>query len=85
MASEPKSSKESDAIDKMEAEIERVKQALDEALGKGESLLGDEVDELRERFEETTDEIESHIAAHPIRSALIALGIGLLLGRLLAR
>ena len=74
-----------EAIKQLEAEIERLKQALDEALAHKEHPLLDEANELRERAQEQMDELQERIEAHPVQSALIALGLGFLLGRLLPR
>jgi ElaB/YqjD/DUF883 family membrane-anchored ribosome-binding protein len=78
-------SKFSATIEKLESEVERLKQTLSDALSRGEEVFQDEAEEIRERFMEGADELEAQIEANPIRSALIAVGIGFVLGRLLSR
>lgn len=42
-------------------------------------------EEGRERVEEMEQSLERYIAEHPIKSALIAAGVGLIVGRILLR
>tara|TARA_R110000824_G_scaffold390760_2_gene587400 strand:- start:65367 stop:65666 length:300 start_codon:yes stop_codon:yes gene_type:complete len=96
-----KSSKASDAkldaeLEDLRAEVERLTKALDEAKTAMRESLGEHAETLREKAEnvggeindkakEGWHELQTQIAEKPVQSALIALGIGIVLSRLLSR
>lgn len=83
--------KKSDAgptIEELQAQIEALQAALEEARAEageaGEDLAAN-ADAVAERMQEGLQDIQRQIDAHPIPSALLAFGIGFLIGRLIAR
>ena len=76
---------EKPTIEALQAEIEALRKALEEARG-DEASFGVEIAEaVGERLQEGLDDIQKQIDAHPVPSALLAFGLGFLIGRLLAR
>ncbi|MBA4208670.1 MAG: hypothetical protein C0454_03985 [Parvibaculum sp.] len=76
------------SIEDLQAQIEALKSALEEAHAAAAEAgidLALEADAVRERMQEGLEDIRSQIDAHPLPSALLAFGIGFLIGRLLAR
>ena len=75
---------EKPTIEALQAEVEALKKALEEA--HGEASFGLEgAEAVGERLQEGLDDIHKQIDAHPVPSALLAFGLGFLIGRLLAR
>lgn len=71
-------------IEALQAEIEALKKTLEEA--RGEASFGiEDAEAIGERLQEGLGDIHKQIDAHPIPSALLAFGLGFLIGRLLAR
>lgn len=83
--------KKSDAgptIEELQAQIEALQAALEEARAEageaGEDLAAN-AEAVAERMQEGLQDIQKQIDAHPVPSALLAFGIGFLIGRLIAR
>ncbi|MFZ2468318.1 MAG: hypothetical protein WAW54_07980 [Parvibaculum sedimenti] len=79
-------------IAELQAEVERLTKALEDA----KALLGEQPDEqphtaretaeeIGERVQEGLSDLHKQIGENPVPSALIALGIGFLLGRVFTR
>ncbi len=62
--------------------IKNLNEKLDTAIGRGKQLLADE--NLQVRAEEIKDKAESTIRKHPIKSILVGLTIGFLVGKILS-
>ncbi|MDZ4379892.1 MAG: hypothetical protein U0942_00955 [Parvibaculum sp.] len=74
-------------VEELQAQIEALQQALDEARAAApdaESILAD-AEAVRERVQEGLQDVQKQIDAHPVPSALLAFGLGFLIGRLLTR
>lgn len=96
-----KNSKASDAkldaeLDDLRAEVERLNKALDEAKTAMRDVVGEHAESLREKAgaiggdindkaKEGWHELQTQITEKPVQSALIALGIGFVISRLLSR
>ncbi|MEX0839929.1 MAG: hypothetical protein WD034_10370 [Parvibaculum sp.] len=79
-----KKDEEAPDIAALRAEIEALERALAEA--RGETSFGmEDAEAIGERLQEGLGDIQKQIDAHPIPSALLAFGLGFLIGRLLAR
>jgi ElaB/YqjD/DUF883 family membrane-anchored ribosome-binding protein len=75
-------------IEELQAQIEALKLALQEAqtvTDEAAAQLADEADALHERLQDNLKEISERIRSNPVQSTLLALGIGFLIGRLLSR
>jgi ElaB/YqjD/DUF883 family membrane-anchored ribosome-binding protein len=90
------SDKVAQELDALRSEIERLNQALADAkavIAEGvvegaENLreaAGDFAEDMGDRAQEGWKELQKHIAENPVPSALIALGLGFVLARLLTR
>lgn len=83
--------KKSDAgptIEELQAQIEALQAALEEAraeAGEAGEDLSANAEAVAERMQEGLQDIQKQIDAHPVPSALLAFGIGFLIGRLIAR
>lgn len=83
MASEKKPD-EQPTIEDLQAEVEALKKALADALD--DTPFGiEDAEAIGERLQEGLGDIQKQIDAHPVPSALLAFGLGFLIGRLLAR
>ena len=75
-------------IEELQAQIEALQKALEEARAaapeEAESILAD-AEAVRERVQEGLQDVQKQIDAHPVPSALLAFGLGFLIGRLLTR
>ena len=73
-------------LEKLHAEIAALKKALEEERGRKSPRFSKEnVEELGARFQDSVTDLEKQIDANPVPSALIAFGIGFLIGRVLGR
>jgi ElaB/YqjD/DUF883 family membrane-anchored ribosome-binding protein len=75
-------------IEDLQAEIEALQAALEEAraaAGDADEDLAANAEAVAERMQEGLQDIHKQIDAHPVPSALLAFGIGFLIGRLIAR
>lgn len=75
-------------IEELQAQIEALQKALEEAraaTGEMDDDLAANAEAVAERMQEGLQDIQKQIDAHPIPSALLAFGIGFLIGRLIAR
>jgi ElaB/YqjD/DUF883 family membrane-anchored ribosome-binding protein len=83
-----KKNQDSSSIEDLQAQIEALQNALEEARAampeEAEGVLAD-AEAIRERVQEGLQDIQQQIDAHPVPSALVAFGLGLLIGRLLTR
>ena len=83
-----KKSAEGVTIEELQAQIEALQKALEEARTaapeEAESILAD-AEAVRERVQEGLQDVQKQIDAHPVPSALLAFGLGFLIGRLLTR
>jgi len=83
-----KKSGEGATVEELQAQIEALRKALEEARAaapeEAESILAD-AEAVRERVQEGLQDIQGQIDAHPVPSALLAFGLGFLIGRLLTR
>lgn len=83
-----KKSGEGATIEELQAQIEALQKALEEARTAApedaESILAD-AEAVRERVQEGLQDVQKQIDAHPVPSALLAFGLGFLIGRLLTR
>lgn len=83
-----KKSQDSSTIEDLQAQIEALEKALEDARAampdEAEGVLAD-AEAIRERVQEGLQDIQTQIDAHPVPSALVAFGIGFLIGRLLTR
>lgn len=71
-------------VEELQAEVEALKKALEEA--RDETPFGiEDAEAIGERLQEGLGDIQKQIDAHPVPSALLAFGLGFLIGRLLAR
>ena len=87
-----KKTQDDPTIEDLKAEVEALRKALDDAKADAlEALAGDVTDGLanaeavRERVQEGLEDVQKQVEAHPVPSALLAFGLGLLIGRLLTR
>lgn len=87
-----KKSQEAASIEELQAQIETLKLALEEARAAAEAAASEGIEEtlanaeaIRERMQEGLQDVQKQIDAHPIPSALLAFGLGFLIGRLLTR
>ena len=75
-----------DAIAELRAEVERLTKTLEEERARHDSAFSRETaEELGERMQEGLGDLQRQIDANPVPSALIAFGIGFLIGRLFTR
>ncbi|MDX5367458.1 MAG: hypothetical protein LPK88_13400 [Alphaproteobacteria bacterium] len=75
-------------IEELQAQIEALQKALEEAraaAGAADEDLAANAEAVAERMQEGLQDIQKQIDAHPVPSALLAFGIGFLIGRLIAR
>ncbi|MEP2827747.1 hypothetical protein [Parvibaculum sp.] len=76
------------SVEELQAQVEALQAALDEARAampeEAEGVLAD-AEAIRERVQDGLQDIQTQIDAHPVPSALLAFGIGFLIGRLLTR
>lgn len=75
-------------IEELQAQIETLQKALEEAraaAGETNEDLAANAEAVAERMQEGLQDIQKQIDAHPVPSALLAFGIGFLIGRLLGR
>lgn len=75
-------------IEELQAQIETLQKALEEAraaAGETNENLAANAEAVAERMQEGLQDIQKQIDAHPVPSALLAFGIGFLIGRLLGR
>jgi chromosome segregation ATPase len=82
-----KKSGEGATVEELQAQIEALQKALEEARAAApdaESILAD-AEAVRERVQEGLQDFQKQIDAHPVPSALLAFGLGFLIGRLLTR
>ena len=83
-----KKSQDGVTIEELQAQIAALQKALEDARDaapeEAESILAD-AEAVRERVQEGLQDIQTQIGAHPVPSALIAFGLGFLIGRLLTR
>tara|TARA_R110002110_G_scaffold39086_9_gene126751 strand:+ start:11583 stop:11855 length:273 start_codon:yes stop_codon:yes gene_type:complete len=87
-----KKTQDDPTIEDLKAEVEALRKALDDAKADAlEALAGDVTDGLanaeavRERVQEGLEDVQKQVEAHPVPSALLAFGLGFLIGRLLTR
>ena len=80
-----KKQEEKPTIEALQAEIEALRKALEEARGDEAPFGMESAEAVGERLQEGLDDIQKQIDAHPVPSALLAFGLGFLIGRLLAR
>lgn len=83
-----KKTQDSSSIEELQAQIEALQQALEEARAalpeEADGILAD-AEAIRERVQEGLQDVQQQIDAHPVPSALVAFGLGFLIGRLLTR
>ncbi len=79
-------------IAELQAEVERLTKALEEAkaliaedVGEHEHTARETAEEIGERVQEGLSDLQKQIGENPVPSALIAFGIGFLLGRVFTR
>ena len=73
-------------LEELRAEIAALKKALEEERArKAPPFSREDVEELGERLQDGMTDLEKQIDANPVPSALLAFGIGFLLGRVLGR
>lgn len=75
-------------IEELQAQIEALQKALEEAhaaTGEIDDDFAGNAEAVAERMQEGLQDIQKQIDAHPVPSALLAFGIGFLIGRLIAR
>ena len=73
-------------LEKLRAEIATLKEALEkERASKAPPFSKEDVEELGEKLQDGLTDLEKQIDANPVPSALIAFGIGFLIGRVLGR
>ncbi|MFN3626263.1 hypothetical protein [Parvibaculum sp.] len=75
-------------IEELQAQIEALQKALDEARAAASPASEDfaaNAEAVAERMQEGLQDLQKQIDAHPVPSALFAFGIGFLIGRLIAR
>ena len=80
-----KKSGEGATVEELQAQIEALQKALEEARAAApdaESILADAE---AVRVQEGLQDFQKQIDAHPVPSALLAFGLGFLIGRLLTR
>ncbi len=80
------------SVEELQAQIEALKLALEEAQAAAAAATNETLEEglasaemIRERMQEGLDDVQKQIDAHPVPSALLAFGLGFLIGRLLTR
>ncbi len=75
-----------DEIEALKAEIENLKSALEDKISAVKDAFdSDAVDTIRDKVEDEWDDLKGRIGDNPIPSALIALGIGFVIGRFIAK
>ncbi|MEP0708277.1 hypothetical protein [Parvibaculum sp.] len=83
-----KKTQDSSTIEELQAQIEALQQALEEARTampeEADGILAD-AEAIRERVQDGLQDVQQQIDAHPVPSALVAFGLGFLIGRLLTR
>ncbi|MBO6634246.1 hypothetical protein [Parvibaculum sp.] len=83
-----KKTQDGSSIEELQAQIEALQQALEEARAampeEADGVLAD-AEAIRERVQEGLQDVQQQIDAHPVPSALVAFGLGFLIGRLLTR
>lgn len=83
-----KKSQDNSSLEELQAQIAELQKALEEARAampeEAEGVLAD-AEAIRERVQDGLQDIQTQIDAHPVPSALLAFGIGFLVGRLLTR
>lgn len=79
-------------IAELQAEVERLTRALEEAkaliaedVGGHDHTARETAEEIGERVQEGLSDLQKQIGENPVPSALIAFGIGFLLGRVFTR
>ncbi|MAM94892.1 hypothetical protein [Parvibaculum sp.] len=76
------------SVEELQAQVEALQAALDKAQAampeEAEGVLAD-AEAVRERVQEGLQDIQTQIDTHPVPSALLAFGLGFLIGRLLTR
>jgi hypothetical protein len=87
-----KATRVADELDELRAEVERLTTALEEAkaligesIEEGAGTIREKAEDLGARAQEGWKELEKQIVENPVPSALIALGLGFLIARLLTR
>ncbi len=80
------------SIDDLQAQIESLKAALEEAHAAAAAATSEGLEQglenlemIRDRMQESLQDVQRRIDENPIPSVLVAFGVGFLLGRLLAR
>lgn len=73
-------------LEALHAEIASLKEALEEERARKDPPFSKEdVDELGDKLQDGLSDLEKQIDSNPVPSALIAFGIGFLIGRVLGR
>lgn len=73
-------------MEQLKAEIENLKKALEEKVSVLKSAFdGETVDDIKDKVEGEWDEVKTRIADNPIPSTLVALAIGFIIGRFIAK
>ncbi|MEQ8268789.1 MAG: hypothetical protein RH982_16465 [Parvibaculum sp.] len=87
-----KKSQETASIEELQAQIETLKLALEEARAAAEAVASEGIEgtlanaeAIRERMQEGLQDVQKQIDSHPVPSALLAFGLGFLIGRILTR
>lgn len=80
------------SVEELQAQVEALKLALEEAQAAAAAAATGTLEEglasaemIRERMQEGLEDVQKQIGAHPVPSALLAFGLGFLIGRLLTR
>ncbi|MCF8469519.1 MAG: hypothetical protein K9G30_01905 [Parvibaculum sp.] len=79
-------------IEELKAEVESLRKTLEDAKAVAPEIFSEDVAEgllnaeaVRERVQEGLEDVQKQVEAHPVPSALLAFGLGFLIGRLLTR
>lgn len=73
-------------LEELRAEISRLEKTLEEERArKAPPFSREDVEELGEKLQDGVTDLEKQIDANPVPSALIAFGLGFLIGRVLGR
>lgn len=79
-------------VEELQAQVEALKLALEEAQAAAAAAATEGLEQglenlelLRDRMQESFHDVQKRIDDHPIQSALVAFGVGFLIGRLIAR
>ncbi|MDE1173236.1 MAG: hypothetical protein PW790_06120 [Parvibaculaceae bacterium] len=72
-------------IEALKAEIENLKSALEDKIATVKDSLSGDAETVREKVEDEWDDLKTRIADNPVPSALVALGIGFIIGRFIAK